>query len=91
LPVASLWASLDYKSVANWPIMVSRILYITILISEIKQDTSFKSCLYWAKIILTTHQQFTAKNKMAAGKNLKKSSNINLTAPILPPRPTDLH
>jgi hypothetical protein len=36
LPVASLWASLDYKSVANWPIQVSRILYVTILISEIK-------------------------------------------------------
>ncbi len=36
LPVASLWASLDYKSVAYWPIMVSRILLLTKLISEIK-------------------------------------------------------
>jgi hypothetical protein len=31
-----LWASLDYKNVANWPILVSRILYLTELISEIK-------------------------------------------------------
>ncbi len=38
MPVASLWASLDYKSVANWPIQVSRILYLTILISEIKNE-----------------------------------------------------
>jgi hypothetical protein len=36
LPVASLWASLDYKSVATWPIMVSRILLLTKLISEIQ-------------------------------------------------------
>jgi hypothetical protein len=42
LPVASLWASLDYKSVANLPIRVSQILYVTILISENKRDTSFK-------------------------------------------------
>ena len=38
LPVASLWASLDYKSVANWPIMVSRILLLTKLISEINSE-----------------------------------------------------
>ncbi len=37
LPVASLWASLDYKSVANLPISVSWILYLTILISEINE------------------------------------------------------
>ncbi len=35
LPVASLWASSDYKSVANLPIRVSQILYLILLISEI--------------------------------------------------------
>ena len=38
LPVASLWASLDYKSVAYWPIRVSRILLLTKLISEIYSE-----------------------------------------------------
>ena len=42
LPVASLWASLDYKSVANWPIMVSRILLLTKLISEINPEIRFQ-------------------------------------------------
>jgi hypothetical protein len=42
LPVASLWASLDYKSVANWPIMVSRILLLTKLISEINSEIRFQ-------------------------------------------------
>jgi hypothetical protein len=42
LPVASLWASLDYKSVANWPIMVSRILLLTKLISEINPKIRFQ-------------------------------------------------
>jgi len=42
LPVASLWASLDYKSVANWPIMVSRILLLTKLISEINPEIHFQ-------------------------------------------------
>jgi hypothetical protein len=54
LPVASLWASPDYKSVANCPIMVRRILYLMKLISEIKRDTSDESSLYWANILLTT-------------------------------------
>ena len=42
LPVASLWASLDYKSVANWPFMVSRILLLTKLISEINPEIRFQ-------------------------------------------------
>jgi hypothetical protein len=54
LPVASLWASPDYKSVVNCPIIVSWILYLTKLISEIKRDTSVESRLYWANILLTT-------------------------------------
>ena len=46
LPVASLWASLDYKSVANWPIMVSRILLLTKLISEIKPEIHFQRVVF---------------------------------------------
>jgi len=50
LPVASLWASLDYKSVANLPIRVSQILYVILLISEINERT-FLSRLYLGKEI----------------------------------------
>ena len=46
LPVASLWASLDYKSVANWPIMVSRILLLTKLISEINPEIRFSRVVF---------------------------------------------
>ncbi len=49
LPVASLWASLDYKSVANSPIRVSRILYLILLISEINERTIPKVVFIWAK------------------------------------------
>ncbi len=46
LPVASLWACLDYKSVANLPIRVSQILYLTKLISEIKNENTFEDLLF---------------------------------------------
>jgi hypothetical protein len=42
LPVAYLRASPDYKNVANCPIMVSRILYLTKLISENKAKPFFE-------------------------------------------------
>ena len=54
LPVASLWACLDYKGVANWPIRVSRILLLTKLISEINPEIRFQRVVIWAKILLTT-------------------------------------
>ncbi len=49
LPVASLWASLDYKSVANLPIRVSQILYLILLISEINERTFLRVVFIWAK------------------------------------------
>ncbi len=62
LPVASLWASLDYKSVANWPIMVSRILLLTKLISEINSEIRFqessllgKDTSYYTSLIHQLH------------------------------------
>jgi hypothetical protein len=51
LPVASLWASLDYKSVANLTIRVSRILYLILLLSEINKKTFLRSHLYLGKRI----------------------------------------
>ena len=84
MPVASLWASPDYKSVANCPIMVSRILYLTKLISEIKRDTSVNSRLYWANILLTTI--FTIKYKMFhkfSDKTILNLPTINIDTVIL--------
>jgi hypothetical protein len=49
LPVASLWASSDYKCVANSPIRVSQILYLTILISEIYLIKLHESLLHLGK------------------------------------------
>ncbi len=54
LPVASLWAILDYKSVANLPIRVSRILYLTLLISEINEIPFLRVVFIWAKGYPTT-------------------------------------
>jgi hypothetical protein len=54
LPVASFWASLDYKSVANSSIRVSWILYLILLISEINERTIPRVVFIWAKRLLTT-------------------------------------
>jgi hypothetical protein len=56
--------ALDYKSVANLPICVSQILYLTILISEIKQDKSIESRLHWANILPTTLAAATGREPM---------------------------
>ncbi len=51
LPVASLWASSDYKSVANLPIRVSQILYLILLIFEINEKNLLESHLHLGKEI----------------------------------------
>ncbi len=65
MPVASLWASPDYKSVANCPILVSRILLLMSLISEIKLNLSSRKILFIVELsqglkgFLTTKYTFS--------------------------------
>jgi len=64
LPVASLWASFDYKSVAYLPIRVSWILYLILLISEINERTFLRVVFIWAKIFPRTNLSFSVTKEM---------------------------